>query len=222
MNLSYNNIKKIIEIKIGKLKALNLMKNEIDNWITEFLNNSTDVSHTLLIEYNKERNKNEIIFKFSNKFNIKFNYIISNENVNDFLKGFSFKNIHELIIIGFDDNNIDFLSSESLEELKQLNLKKSKITDISIFENVKFQNIERLIFNKGCPIQKGLHYLIKFNKIKLDIVKIKYEENKYKCFLKCFCFNLAMNYISDNFDFFNDELFSKTEILMVLNALINN
>ena len=222
LNLSYNNIKKLNEIKIGKLKALNLMKNEIDNGITEFLNNSTNVSHTLLIEYNKERNKNEIIFKFTNKVNIKFNYIISYENVNDFLKTFSFKNIHELIIKGFDDNDIDFLSNESLEELKQLNLKKSNITDISIFENVKFQNIEGLIFNKGCTIKKGLHYLNKFNKIKLDIVKIKYEENKYKCFLKCYSFNLTLHYISDNFDFFNDELFSKAEILIVSNTLINN
>ena len=175
-----------------------------------------------MIEYNKERNKNEIIFKYSNKVNIKFNYIISNGNVSDFLKKFSFKNIHELIIKGFDDNDIDFLSNESLEELQKLNLKKSKITDISIFENAKFQNIEELIFNKGCSIRKGLHYLIKFNKIKLDIVKIKYEENKYKCFLKCYSLNLTLSYISDNFDFFNDELFSKTEILIVSEALIKN
>ena len=222
LNLSYNTIKKLNEIKIGKLKALNLMKNEIDNGITEFLNNSTDASHTLLIECNKERNKNELIFKFSNKVNIKFNYIISNGKVNDFLKKFSFKNIHELIIKGFDNNDIDFLSNESLEELQKLNLKKSKITDISIFENAKFQNIEELIFNKGCSIQKGLHYLIKFNKIKIDIVKIKYEKNKYKCFLKCYSLNLTLNYISDNFDFFNDELFSKTEILIVSEALIKN
>lgn len=54
-----------------------------------------------------------------------------------FLKKFSFKNIHELIIKGFDDNNIDFLSNESLEELKKLNLKKSKITD---FQYLKKQN----------------------------------------------------------------------------------
>ena len=64
--------------------------------------------------------------------------------------------------------------------------------------------------------------MIKFNKIKLDIVKIKYEENKYKCFLKCYSLNLTLHYISDNFDFFNDELFSKTEILIVSKALIKN
>ena len=217
LNLSNNIIKKLNKINIPSLINLILINNEIDTGINEFLESIYNLSNKLEIE---KINNNEIIFNYSNKLDIKFKYIIKDEDLINFLEKISFNGIENLKIKYFD-NNIDFLCNESLKELKILNLVENKITDISIFNKIHFININEIYLNSN-NIEKGFNSLNIFNSIEIDCVKIDYleEKEKYKCNVEFHNPKLNLNF--EDINFLYDNLFLKTKQVNISDSSFNN
>ena len=191
LDLSFNKIKKLNKIDIKTLNYLNLVNNEISEGILDFnysikklvlTKKNNEISFKYYKEYNE--NDNEILF-IDNK--ILFNdneipfidllYLVEKDNINDVLKGINFKGINILELYGFDD--LEFLTNESLSEAKILNCK-SNIDDISVFNNIKFINIDEIKFNT--IIKKGFSSLNIFKSIKInkiDVYKTNNNNNSY-------------------------------------------
>ena len=216
LDLSNNHIKKLNKIHIPSLTNLNLINNEIDSGIIEFLESISEFSHKLEI---LNENNNEIIFNYSNNLNIKFKYLIKDKDLINILGKISFNGIYDLKINGFDNNNIDFLCNESLKELKILDLADNKITDISVFNRIHFFNINTIYLNSN-NIEKGFNSLNTFNSIEVKFVKIDYIENKYICHIE---FNnpiLSLNF--EDINFLYDNLFLRTEKVDISDSSFNN
>ena len=216
LDLSNNHIKKLNKINIPSLTNLKLINNEIDSGINEFLESICEFSHKLEI---LNENNNEIIFNYSNNLNIKFKYLIKDEDLNNILGKISFNGIYDLKINGFDNNNLDFLCNESLKEIKILDLAENKITDISVFNKIHFFNINKIYINSN-NIEKGFNSLNSFNSIEVKCVKIDYIENKYICNIEFNNPTLNLNF--EDINFLYDNLFLRTEKVDISNSSFNN
>ena len=216
LDLSNNHIKKLNKIHIPSLINLNLINNEIDSGINEFLESICKFSHKLEILYG---NNNEIIFNYSNNLNIKFKYLIKDEDLINILGKIPFNGIYDLKIKGFDNNNIDFLCNESLKEISILDLAENKITDISVFNKIHFFNINKIYLNSN-NIEKGFNSLNTFNYIKVKCVKIDYIGNKYICNIEFY--NPILNLKFEDINFLYDNLFLGTEQVDISNSSFNN
>ena len=214
LDLSNNLIKKMNKINIKNLENLSLLKNNISYGINELFSDLFYCKKLILEKYD-----NELIFNYSNNVNINFNYIIENNDINNILRNLSFKSIEDMELKGFD--NIDFLNNESLNKLKILDLKENKIEDITIFNDIKFINVEKIIFNSD-SITKGYNSLNIFKSIKAKLVEIDKNDNKYMCnihFEKPEINNI--NFIFNDLDFLKDELLATTEQLGISKILLD-
>ena len=114
---------------VGKINAwftVDIKNNKLSEGINDFINNNFFNNSELRIE----SSDNKLIFDYSDKCKIKFEYSVENKNKNNILKTLSFKGIKSLILNNF--SNIDFLSNESLNNLIELNLRQNIIDDITI------------------------------------------------------------------------------------------
>ena len=216
LDLSNNHIKKLNKMNIPSLTNLNLINNEIDSGINEFLESICEFSHKLEI---LNENNNEIIFNYSNNLNIKFKYLIKDKDLINILGKISFNGIYDLKINGFDNNNLDFLCNESLKEIKILDLAENKITDISVFNKIHFFNINKIYINSN-NIEKGFNSLNSFNSIEIKCVKIDYIENKYICNIEFYNPTLNLNF--EDINFLYDNLFLRTEKVDISDSSFNN
>ena len=204
------------KINIKNLENLSLLKNNISYGINELFSDLFYCNKLILEKYD---NDNELIFNYSNNVNINFNYIIENNDINELLRNLSFKSIEDMKLKGFD--NIDFLNNESLNKLKILDLKENKIEDITIFNDIKFINVEKIIFNSD-SITKGYNSLNIFKSIKAKLVKIDKNDNKYMCnihFEKPEINNI--NFIFNDLEFLKDELLATSEHLEISKTLLD-
>ena len=212
LDLSYNKIKKMNKINIGNLSDLILLKNEITEGVLDFLNS---------LDYNKinkvimEKTNNELLYKFHNleeyetdTLSIKLTYLVeNNNNINEVFKTVCFKSIYYLEIHGFD--NIDFLSNESLIELKTLDFK-SEVNDISIFNDIKFTNIQKINFTSHEKISKGFSSLKIFKNLLITTIKIDKINNDYLCNLYCKNPEFHCIFIFTDLNFLKEEFLANT------------
>ena len=80
INLSNNNIKMIKKVNIKSLKHLDLLNNEINEGIKEFMENNKIYSDSLNLTFND----NSVLFKFENQLNVEFKYKLTEGNYDKF------------------------------------------------------------------------------------------------------------------------------------------
>jgi hypothetical protein len=211
LDLSNNNIRELNRINIENLKFLTMTNNEISEGIFNFSELSYGVDELVL----NKNNDNELNFEYS-KFDreknkpikyITFKYSIEKNEMNKMLEKIKFKGINKFVLKGFE--NIDFLINDTLDMLTELDLRNITINDISVFSNVKFNNLQELYFQENNIILNGYNSLKKFNKISFKIIEIKSQDNKYKCKV-IYNADYSINFIFDDLEFLKDELVLKS------------
>ena len=216
LDLSNNKIKNLNKINIKTLRDINLRDNDLSEGINEFLKDNVFNLNELTIEDSDYF----LRFFYSDKCRINFDYNINNKNKNDLLKTISFKGIKHLIINNF--GNIDFLSNESLNNLIELDLSKNPINDISIFNQIKFINLEKITL-EYVQITKGFNSLHIFKSIRAKTISLTtYYNNKYCCkleFLKPF---IKMDYIFDDLNFLKDSLLAECKNINIAQSIFDN
>ena len=183
INLSFNKIKDcniLSSLSLEKIKNLDLSNNviekmDINRLLEKFKNNCTNLRIEMKKEYlNNNLNKDiyNILFNYSPQTIVKFNYIIPYEKMNDFFKNLSFKYIETLTLEGIF--YLDLLKNETLTELIVLDIKKSYIEDLSIFDKVHFVNVKKVKLESN-KIRKGfdsLKILNQLKQMKLKLIKM--------------------------------------------------
>ena len=148
-----------------------------------YLNNNEFYCDEIKAKMNKEDNNYlKINFSFKKKYYLYFDYLYEVNKNFDILKNMNLYRIYELKLANLNLTNIDFLSNNSLHNLRILDLDSNKIEDISIFTKEKvFFNLYRLCL-KNNPIRKGMNVLnTEFFKrsifLKLNVAK---NNNEFK------------------------------------------
>ena len=223
LNLSYNNIKCLNKINIPSLKFINLLDNEISSGIDEFLSLSYGISELTL-----KKEDNKIYFNYFNydwtkslnTASIKFKYFIENNEINNLLEKISFKGINKLNLEEFD--NIEFLRNDSLNKLSELNIEKNHINDITIFNDVKFNNIRRVKYNENIDYINGFDSLNKFKNITIEKFDISKKNNKYKCVMKTDYSLYNPTFIFDEINFLKNNLFERAKTINLSQSIWDN
>jgi len=97
--------------------------------------------------------------------------------------------------------------------LQSLDLIKCDIKDISVFEKISFNEIDKIYFKPSSCLEKGLNGFDKLNKIKSVKVKLDFLNNKYKCEIESDV--LKTYFLFDDFDFIQSEFLKKVEFLEI-------
>jgi len=215
LNLSNNKIIKLNKINIKTLKYIDLRNNQLSEGINDFINNNCYNINKLIIE----NCDNKLIFDYSDKCQIKFEYSVENENINNILKAISFKGIKSLLLDNF--SNIEFLNNESLKDLIELNLNQNPINDITIFNQVKFINIEKIHLDE-LEIEKGFNSLHVFNSIKARSISLEPYGNKYFCKIEFMKPSIKTNIIFDNLNFLKDSLLTECTNINITQSILDN
>ena len=216
LDLSYNNIKKLIKINIKSIKTLDLLNNELSEGINDFVNNFSFSTTQVSIE----NHDNELKFHYSCDKDIKFNYLVKKENKKDFLTTFSFKGVKDLALKYF--TKIDFLANDSLNNLSELNLGESLVDDLSIFNNIKFINIEKINLGRN-QIINVYHSLYLFKSIKATGFNIFYNENyNYLCNIKFEKPKMEVNFLLYELDILKENLLKEAYNINISQSIINN
>ena len=209
LDLSFNKIKKLNKIDIKTLNYLGLLNNEISEGMLDF---NCSIEKLVL-----SKEENVLSFKYYKKDIIMaktpfidFLFLVEKNNMNEILKNISFKGIKILEIYGFND--IEFLINESLNNLKILDIK-SNVNDITIFNNIKFIDIDEIKFKYY--IYKGFSSLNIFKSIKINKIEVKICDNDYNCNLITEYPKINIIYSFNDLDFLKDPflLNSKTVII---------
>ena len=209
IDLSNNLINKLTTINIKTLKELKLLKNEINSGIDTFIENINNLSDELLLE-NLE---NSIIFNYDGNLKVKFQYYFKDNNI-QFLKSIKLNGIHILKIKNFD-KNIEFLENESLKELQELDLTKSKIDNLSVFKKIHFINIKKMTFSDH-PINDSLDNI----KIFPSIIVKAFVINDTCVYVKFN--NPEFGIIFSNYNILMDDLMDKTDEILIQGLPDNN
>ena len=178
LNLFNNQIKKLLKLNLKKIKYLNILDNEITDGINEFTESIGNLSHKLILEkltdssFKCDYDENLII---KVKYNLK-----DNKNITQFLKELSFNEINKLKLKGFDNNNIKFLSNESLKNIKELDLIENSLNIISIFDNIHFHDAKKIKIDKNNFNDDSLDNLKNFSSIKVKSMTINLERINLK------------------------------------------
>ena len=206
LDLSFNRIKILNKINIKTLNYLDLKNNEISEGFIDFLNNfcNSCFSSYEIEKLELTRDSMILIFNFHDAHNslVDLKFSIEEKNVNEVFKTIPLEPIKNLEIYGF--NNLEWLSNESLENLEILNFK-TEIDDLTIFNNVKFINLKKIIFCKNEHIIKGFNSFNIFSSIKLVSIGIKKIENNYECYLSCENPEIQNSFIFDNLNFLKEK-----------------
>ena len=179
IDLSNNQSTKLVKNNLKTIKHLYLLNNHITNSINDFVQSIKNLSDKLLLE---KLTDNSFIFDYKGNLITNFEYFIKdNTDITQFLEDISFTGINYLKIKGFDNTNIQFLSNGSLKDLKELDIKENSLTIISIFDNIPFPNINKIIVNEKDFNDNSLQNLIKsFPSIKIESIFINLQRINIK------------------------------------------
>ena len=136
--------------------------------INDFMLGIHNISQKLILE---KLSKDTFKYKFELITNFIY-FLKDNIDVNQFLKELPFKGINYLKLKGFDDINIKFLSNETLKDLKELDIKGNSLTTISIFENIHFPEINKIIVDEKDFNDNSLNSFKFFTSIKIERMNI--------------------------------------------------
>ena len=223
-DLSYNDIKQLNKINVKSIKTLDILNNDISSGINDFSDN-LDIYNNIFNKLALKKNNNELIFHYSkinyNQYFIKFKYLIDENDINNLLEKIKFKGIEELILRGF--NNIDFLSNETLNNLKKLDLKENNINDISILNKIHFIDINKIIFNSEI-FTGGYNSLNKFDSIKVKSIDVSYKDKKekYLCSLSFYNPEFKIKFIFDNLNLLKDDLLAKNDRISISQEILDD
>ena len=198
-DIAYKNLKKL-ELNNCEIENVDIIK-QINNKIknndlnistsfTKFKEKLIDNKYNFTIEYiGEELGKYDKLFDCNEPFH--FLIDINFDNNYNMIKNVIFKNIKIIRLSNTDINNIDFLTNDTLGNLRELYLDKNNIEDISVFDDDKihFHELE-LLDLKNNPIKKRLevlklNFFKKCSKVKLGLsinelkVTVKYESPSY-------------------------------------------
>ena len=222
LDLSINHIKKLNKINICTLKCLILTKNGISEGILDFLNNLLWSTDKLILE----KRTNELFFQYfidkgsSKSPLIELEYQIDDKNMNDLLKLIPLREIKYFEIDGFKD--YEFLSNETLINLNTLTIK-SKITDITIFNEIKFKNIKKIIFCNDESILKGFESLNIFPSIKVEYINIDpIKDNKIKCYITCQNPIFQHTFIFNDLNFLKEKFLENSRVILIDQEILDN
>ena len=215
-DIAFKNLKKM-ELNSCTLQNIDIIeqiKNKIKNNNLKVFSYNTklkvklcDNKYNFAIEYSKnELTKENTIFDCKELFDFKIEIDI--ENIYYWIKNIIFKNIEIIKFSNADINNLDFLTNNTLVNLRQLYLDHNNIDNISIFDDDKihFHELKTLDLEYN-PIKNGLdvlkkNFFQKCYKVELSLsldqlkVKVKYDTPDYS--LDIFVNNL--NEIANFFD----------------------
>ena len=170
LDLSKNLITKLFKINSKKIKNLNLIDNHLTDGINDFAQSIKDLSYELILEKLED---NSIALYYEKDLNVKFEYFLKdNTDITQFFKGFPFNGIKVLKIKGFNNNNIKFLSNNSLKDLQILDLKENSLNNISIFDNINFPDIKKILVSSNDFNDNSLNNLKNFPSIKVESITI--------------------------------------------------
>ena len=176
-NCTINNINVFDQLD-NKIKKDNLIVISNSNKCNTNLQQNMD-KDIFTLKNNKIINKNELNYIKPFKFDIQIDF----KNNYDFLKKVNFKNIEILDFSSTGLKDIEFLTNNSLINLKELLLSNNEIEDISIFniEKIHFHKLKNLNLENN-PIKKGIEVLKEnfFTKCSYVYIKLQVEEEKYK------------------------------------------
>ena len=228
-NLTLNNLNNYNSLEKLVLNNVNINNIDVVAKITSKFINFT--SENLTLEIKRNDNFIEIVFDFSGKYKLKFNYITENRDYNEDLKKVSFEGIKNLDLKGFN-NNIHFLSNKTLENLKILNIFSNDISDLSIFDDIIFNEIEKIcIFSNDSNeqekyiqkiplIENNFNSLSAFKLIKpKKLVSYLEDGNKYK--FQISFINPELNIYFNDVNFFYSDLLINTEELSIHNSIFD-
>ena len=177
LNLSDNRIIKLTKINLKKIKYLYLSKNHIIDGISIFTQNINNLSHKLILE----KSDNSFKFYYEENLVVKFEYYIKNDiDITQFMKDIYFSDIEYLKLKGFDNNNIKFLSNNTLKDLKVLDIKDNSLINISLFDNINFLDLKKIIVSEKDFNDNNIENLKIFPSIKVESIKITRERINVK------------------------------------------
>ena len=178
LDLSNNQITKLAKINLKNIKYLNLLDNHLTDGIAEFTQSINNLSHNLILI---KLSDSSLRYEYDNNLISQFNYFLKDNNdITQLLKNISFNGIKNLIIKGFDNNNIKFFSNSSLKDLEQLDLKDNSLSYISIFDDIKFPEIKKILVNEKDFNDDSLNNLKLFSSIKVKSITINSERINIK------------------------------------------
>ena len=196
LDLSNNQITKLVKINLKSIKNLNLSKNHITDGINDFMIGINNLSQKLILE---KLSKNAFKYEFDLISNFIY-YIKDNIDINQFLKELPFTGIYYLKLKGFDDTNIKFLSNETLKDLKELDIKENSLSNILIFDNIHFPEINKIIVDEKDFNNISLNSLKFFTSIKIERININNKR------INIFYNNPELNININNFNILLDDL----------------
>ena len=166
LDLSNNDIQQLKKINIKSLEELNLMNNEINSGINEFMENNCNYnfSNKLNLEI-----KNDLIhFHFYNHLNVNFVYKLKDKDIEIFLNELNYKGINYMKLSGDD-----YCEELNINDSKLVfNNKNKKNIIINILSKFPFNNVSSINFNKSNLIDtdiKLLQNLFRPNLTNLDL-----------------------------------------------------
>ena len=178
LDLSNNQITKLAKINLKNIKYLNLLDNHLTNGIAEFTQSINNLSHNLILI---KLSDSSLRYEYDNNLISQFNYFLKDNNdITQLLKNISFNGITNLKIKGFDNNNIKFFSNSSLKDLERLDLKENSLSYISIFDDIKFPEIKKILVNEKDFNDDSLNNLKLFSAIKVKSITINSERINIK------------------------------------------
>ena len=196
LDLSNNQITKLVKINLKSIKNLNLSKNHITDGINDFMIGINNLSQKLILE---KLRKNAFKYEFDLITNFIY-YIKDNIDINQFLKELPFTGIYYLKLKGFDDTNIKFLSNETLKDLKELDIKENSLSNILIFDNIHFPEINKIIVDEKDFNNISLNSFKFFPSIKIERININNKRINIKYN------NPELNININNFNILLDDL----------------
>ena len=236
-DLSNNKIIQLAKINFKNLKYLYLSNNHITDGANDFTQSICSLSHKLIIE---KLTDDSFKFDYNENLMINFDYYLKdNFDINQFLNEISFNGINYLKIKGFNDTNIKFLSNNTLKDLKELDIKENFLTKISIFDNISFPNINKIVVSEEDFNDNSLENLItnfpsikvKSININLQRINIKYNNPELEINNKNFdiLYNnmgevdeIKIDSIPNNLDIFSYDSFRDKKLPIFNNIKIDN
>ena len=125
----------IKKVNIKSLKHLDLLNNEINEGIKEFMENNKIYSDSLNLTFND----NSVLFKFENQLNVEFTYKLTEGNYDKFFEELDLKGLKNIKILRSDIINKDI--SYNINDTKKIIYKDDK-------KNIILKIINKFEFNQ--------------------------------------------------------------------------
>jgi Leucine-rich repeat (LRR) protein len=153
INLSNNKIQKLKSINIKSLKHLDLLKNEINEGIIDFMTNIKTFSNSLNLKFDID----SVLFQYENELNVEFTYKLGNKNLEEFFKELNLNQIKEVKVLKSDifDQNASYNIVD--KEIK-FNNDKNYIA-LNIITKLEFEQIKLLELTNCNLIDKNAKQL---------------------------------------------------------------